>query len=89
MTLPMPRPSAISSTPPCASFDPELALVSAGLDAHEADPLGGMRVTADGFRDLAARCTQLAPRIAAVLEGGYNLETLPGLVEAVLDGFNS
>jgi len=46
-------------------------------------------VTADGFRDLAARCTQLAPQVAAALEGGYNLETLPGLVEAALDGFNS
>ena len=48
-----------------------------------------MAVTADGFRDMAARCTQLAPQVAAVLEGGYNLETLPGLVEAALDGFNS
>ena len=48
-----------------------------------------MLVTADGFREMAARCTQLAPSIAAVLEGGYNLETLPGLVEAALDGFSS
>ena len=46
-------------------------------------------MTADGFREMAARCTQLAPQVAAVLEGGYNLETLPGLVEAALDGFNS
>ena len=29
----------------------------------------------------------LAPRVAAVLEGGYDLETLPALVEAALDGF--
>ena len=48
-----------------------------------------MRVTAAGFRDMAARCAQLAPRVAAALEGGYNLETLPGLVEAALDGFTS
>ena len=33
------------------------------------------------------RATQLAPRVAAVLEGGYNLETLPDLVEAALEGF--
>ena len=32
---------------------------------------------------------RLAPRVAAVLEGGYNLETLPGLVDAALDGFSS
>ena len=71
------------------SFDPELLIVSAGFDAHVDDPLADMTVTADGFRELAARCTQLCPRVAAVLEGGYNLSTLPGLVEAALDGFAS
>jgi len=75
--------------PAVQSFDPDLLIVSAGFDAHEDDPLAGMRVTADGFRELAARCTQLAPRTAAVLEGGYNLHTLPGLVEAALQGFSS
>jgi acetoin utilization deacetylase AcuC-like enzyme len=68
-------------------FEPDLLLVSAGFDPHELDPLAGMEVTADGFRALAARCLPLAPRVAAVLEGGYNLETLPGLVEAALEGF--
>jgi acetoin utilization deacetylase AcuC-like enzyme len=75
--------------PAVRSFEPGLVIVSAGFDAHVDDPLGGMNVTADGFCDLAARCTQLAPRVAAVLEGGYNLETLPGLVEAALQGFSS
>jgi acetoin utilization deacetylase AcuC-like enzyme len=70
-------------------FEPELVLVSAGFDAHEADPLAGMRVTTEGFRELARRCAALAPRVAAVLEGGYNLETLPALVGAALDGFSS
>jgi len=63
-------------------------LVSAGFDAHEDDPLADMHVTEDGFRELARRCTQLAPRVAAVLEGGYELETLPRLVEAALAGFD-
>ena len=36
-----------------------------------------------------SRCRGLAPRLAAVLEGGYNLETLPGLVLAALGGFSS
>ena len=62
-------------------------LVSAGFDAHDDDPLADMRVTEDGFRELARRCAALAPRVAAVLEGGYNLETLPALVDAALDGF--
>jgi acetoin utilization deacetylase AcuC-like enzyme len=75
--------------PAVRSFEPGLVIVSAGFDAHVDDPLADMVVTADGFRDLAARCTQLAPRVAAVLEGGYNLETLPGLVEASLEGFSS
>jgi acetoin utilization deacetylase AcuC-like enzyme len=46
-----------------------------------------MEVTGLGFRELARRCRSLAPRVAAVLEGGYNLETLPGLVHAALAGF--
>ena len=75
--------------PAVRSFEPGLLIVSAGFDAHVDDPLAHMAVTADGFRDMAARCMQLAPQVGAALEGGYNLETLPGLVEAALDGFNS
>jgi acetoin utilization deacetylase AcuC-like enzyme len=70
------------------SFEPELVLVSAGFDAHFDDPLAGMEVTADGFAELARRASAFAPRVAAVLEGGYNLRTLPDLVGAALDGFN-
>ncbi|HEY0415496.1 MAG TPA: histone deacetylase [Gaiellaceae bacterium] len=70
-----------------SAFEPELLLVSAGFDAHVDDPLAGMRVTADGFRELARRSTALAPRVAGVLEGGYNLATLPDLVSAALEGF--
>ncbi|HEU0337058.1 MAG TPA: histone deacetylase [Gaiellaceae bacterium] len=75
--------------PAVRAFDPGLVVVSAGFDAHVEDPLAGMAVTAAGFRDLAARCAALAPRVAAVLEGGYNLQTLPGLVEAALEGFSA
>jgi acetoin utilization deacetylase AcuC-like enzyme len=76
-------------TPAVERFDPELLLVSAGFDAHEADPLASMRVTRDGFAELARRSVALAPRVAAVLEGGYNLDTLPALVGAALEGFSS
>jgi acetoin utilization deacetylase AcuC-like enzyme len=75
--------------PAVERFAPDLVLVSAGFDAHEEDPLAAMLVTEDGFRELAHRCTALAPRVAAVLEGGYNLATLPRLVSAALDGFSS
>jgi len=70
-------------------FEPELLLVSAGFDAHSDDPLAEMELSADGFRELARRAAGLAPRVAAVLEGGYNLHTLPDLVEAALEGFSS
>jgi acetoin utilization deacetylase AcuC-like enzyme len=46
-----------------------------------------MRVTAGGFRELASRSAALAPRLAAVLEGGYDPGTLPTLVGAALEGF--
>ena len=74
--------------PAVARFEPELVLVSAGFDAHVDDPLADMRVTEDGFRELARRCAAMAPRVAAVLEGGYELETLPRLVDAALEGFS-
>jgi acetoin utilization deacetylase AcuC-like enzyme len=73
--------------PALARFAPELVLVSAGFDAHADDPLADMNVTADGFREMAHRCRDGAPRVAAVLEGGYRLDTLPSLVDAALDGF--
>ena len=75
--------------PALARFEPELVLVSAGFDAHVDDPLADMRVSEDGFRELARRCAGAAPRCAAVLEGGYNLDTLPRLVAAALEGFGS
>jgi acetoin utilization deacetylase AcuC-like enzyme len=70
-----------------ARFEPDLLLVSAGFDAHVDDPLAELRLTTGCFRELARRATRLAPRVAAVLEGGYNLRTLPELVEAALEGF--
>lgn len=75
--------------PAVAGFGPELVVVSAGFDAHEEDPLAGMLMTAAGFRELARRSAALGPRVAAVLEGGYNLATLPRLVNAALEGFAS
>jgi acetoin utilization deacetylase AcuC-like enzyme len=75
--------------PAVARFAPDAVLVSAGFDAHADDPLAGMNVTADGFRELARRCGVMAPHVAAVLEGGYRLETLPTLVAAALEGFDA
>jgi acetoin utilization deacetylase AcuC-like enzyme len=75
--------------PAVREFGPELVVVSAGFDAHRDDPLAGMRVTEDGFRELARRSAALSPRLGVVLEGGYNLSTLPRLVSAALEGFQN
>ena len=71
--------------PPLRAFEPELLLISAGFDAGAGDLLGGMRLTEEGFAELARRAQALAPRLALVLEGGYTLETLPGFVRAVVE----
>jgi acetoin utilization deacetylase AcuC-like enzyme len=71
------------------AFEPELLLVSAGFDAHVEDPLAELDLSDDVFRELAQRASRLAPRVAAVLEGGYNLDTLPRLVDAALQGFST
>jgi len=75
--------------PAVRAFEPDLVLVSAGFDAHEEDPIAQMLITEAGFRELARRSAGLAPRTAAVLEGGYNAATLPSLVRAALDGFGA
>jgi acetoin utilization deacetylase AcuC-like enzyme len=76
-----------SIEPTVRQFDPDLVLVSAGFDAHAEDPLADMAVSEDGFRELSRRCAAMGPRVAAVLEGGYNVATLPRLVAAALEGF--
>ncbi|MDP9308988.1 MAG: histone deacetylase [Actinomycetota bacterium] len=74
--------------PAIRGFGPDLLLVSAGFDAHEADPLADIRLGDGAFTWMAERAATLAPRVGAVLEGGYNLETLPRLVGAALAGFS-
>jgi acetoin utilization deacetylase AcuC-like enzyme len=75
--------------PVVTAFDPDLVLLSAGYDAHMSDPLGGMRVSTEGFRTmtthvqrLAARCCR--GRLAAVTEGGYDLDALETCLESTL-----
>jgi acetoin utilization deacetylase AcuC-like enzyme len=71
--------------PAIAAFEPELLLVSCGFDAWAGDPLGGMRVTEAGFAEMSRRAATLCDRRAYVLEGGYDVGSLPRLVRAVLD----
>jgi acetoin utilization deacetylase AcuC-like enzyme len=74
-------------------FAPDLILVSAGYDAHYADPLGQMAVSTRGFAALTGVVAGLATelcggRLAFVLEGGYDLEALGAGVVATLECLN-
>ena len=62
-------------------FAPQLLLISAGFDAHEADPLAGMNLTTDDFGWVTQRLCDLADkhcdgRVVSALEGGYDLPAL-------------
>jgi acetoin utilization deacetylase AcuC-like enzyme len=75
-------------------FAPDLVLVSAGFDAHERDPLAGMRLTATAFEAMTAALCQVAEeccggRIMAVTEGGYNLRALAESMQAAVDALGS
>jgi acetoin utilization deacetylase AcuC-like enzyme len=77
--------------PALRDFAPDLLLLSAGFDSWQNDPLGGMAVTEEGFAGWGAWLRELASevcggRVVAVLEGGYDLDALPRLVEAHLRG---
>jgi acetoin utilization deacetylase AcuC-like enzyme len=79
--------------PAVRAFQPDLILMSAGFDAYEHDPIGGFKITVDGYRTLARRWAALAGelaggRIAAVLEGGYSLDGLGACVRAFLEGWS-
>ncbi len=68
---------------------PDLILVSAGFDAHEADPLGDLRLAEDDFdwatRFIVNAAEQTAQgRVVSVLEGGYDLAALAASVETHL-----
>ena len=72
--------------PAARQFRPDFVLISAGFDAHQNDPLGGMRVTAEGYGKLTRIVKQIAEenchgRLVSVLEGGYNLDGLAASVE--------
>jgi acetoin utilization deacetylase AcuC-like enzyme len=66
-------------TPAVDRFAPTWVLVSAGYDAHRADPMAGLDLTAGDFADIANRVKAYAPgtgRLALLLEGGYDLDAL-------------
>ena len=64
-------------SPALDQFKPELILLSAGFDAHRADPLGGVDLSEAGFAGLTRQVVAMAHRhcqgrLVSLLEGGYD-----------------
>jgi acetoin utilization deacetylase AcuC-like enzyme len=75
-------------------FQPTWVLVSAGFDAHRADPMAELALSSGDFADLARTVAGFAPRagrLALFLEGGYDLAALQlsvaTTVGALMGGF--
>lgn len=71
--------------PAVLEFAPELILVSAGFDAHRADPLAGLAWDEEDFAWLTHRICDVADeichgRVVSTLEGGYDLQALAASV---------
>lgn len=70
-------------------YNPDLIIISAGFDAHVNDPIGGLRVTTEGYHNISKTITKIAGevcdgKIISALEGGYNLKALSESVETHL-----
>ncbi|XP_050225527.1 histone deacetylase 5-like [Mercurialis annua] len=63
--------------PVAKEFDPDMIIVSAGLDAAVGDPLGGCRITPYGYSVMLKKLMDFANgKIVLALEGGYNLDSI-------------
>ena len=76
--------------PKADAFAPELVLISSGFDAHQDDPLAGLKLTEDGYAELTRIVRRIADRsasgrIVSALEGGYDLRALAVSVEAHME----
>jgi acetoin utilization deacetylase AcuC-like enzyme len=70
------------------AWGPELVLVSAGFDAHRADPLATLRLSEAGFASMTVflrrACADVGAPLGLVLEGGYAVEALASSMAAVV-----
>ncbi|WP_368414022.1 histone deacetylase family protein [Falsiroseomonas sp.] len=70
-----------------AAFRADALVVSLGFDASEHEPLGFLRVTADGFARAGAMISAAGLPAAIIQEGGYNVEVIGGLLERTLQAW--
>ncbi|AGY60359.1 histone deacetylase [Gloeobacter kilaueensis] len=66
-------------------FEAQLLIVSAGFDAHSADPLAEMCLQASDYGEFARQCLNYTRRVLFGLEGGYDLDALAASVLAVTE----
>jgi acetoin utilization deacetylase AcuC-like enzyme len=67
--------------PKLTAFAPELLIISAGFDAHAADPLAQLRLREADFYWVTQKLLDVADktcpeRVVSLLEGGYDLNAL-------------
>jgi acetoin utilization deacetylase AcuC-like enzyme len=75
-----------------AKCRPDLVLISAGFDAHAADPIGSLGLETEDFATLTKLVCQVADqycqgRVVSLLEGGYNIKMLADSVICHLENF--
>lgn len=72
--------------PAVEAFDPDWLVLSAGFDAHRADPLTSLGLAAGDFADLTQAVIDVVPpgRRIAFLEGGYDLDALADCAAAAV-----
>jgi acetoin utilization deacetylase AcuC-like enzyme len=70
--------------PALRDFDPGILLVSAGFDAHRADPLTDLGLEAEAFATMTRELHGIGAGPVMVLEGGYDLTALRDSTTAVL-----
>jgi acetoin utilization deacetylase AcuC-like enzyme len=73
--------------PAMRAFAPELVIISAGFDAHHADPLAELKLTEDDFAWATEQLVKIARecaggRLVSALEGGYDLDALASSAQA-------
>jgi acetoin utilization deacetylase AcuC-like enzyme len=68
---------------------PDAVVVSLGVDAAISDPESPLQITESGYETAGKAIASLSLPTVFVQEGGYDLNTIGGLVGATLDGFEA
>jgi len=70
-----------------AGYGPEALVVSFGADTCASDPIGGFGLDVSDYGRIGHDIRELSVPTLVVLEGGYDIDALPGIVSALIEGF--